>query len=222
MSKLNLFIVMLLALFIALPASAQVSLGLIGGLNLANINTDPQPEGNVDLKSRPVLGSGGVLELRLTENVGLYLQPMFLQKGAKAKGSVDEELDSVNVELKMNYIEIPVFLKFAFGANTIKPYLMAGPTLGLRLSARETGTLSIGGVQQEIDEDVKVNTRTFDFGLGFGAGVSFPLGNNFVFLEGRYALGLSNISDDPEDPDAKIKTRGIQIMTGIAFPLGGK
>lgn len=61
-----------------------------------------------------------------------------------------------------------------------------------------------------------------DFGLGFGAGVSFPLGTNALFVEGRYALGLSNINDDPEDPDTQIKNKGIQVIAGITFPLGGQ
>ncbi len=51
--------------------------------------------------------------------------------------------------------------------------------------------------------------------------MSLPLGNNTVFVEGRYSLGLSDINDDSSD-DTKIKTKGIQIMAGFTFPLGGE
>jgi hypothetical protein len=56
--------------------------------------------------------------------------------------------------------------------------------------------------------------------LNFGAGVSFPMGSNTLMLEAMYSLGLSDINDDPDDPDTKIKNKGIQIKAGITFPLG--
>ena len=72
------------------------------------------------------------------------------------------------------------------------------------------------------EDDIKDDVKNIDFGLAFGGGVSLPMGNKTVFVEGRYSLGLTDINDD-SDPDAdKIKTKGIQIMAGITFPLGGK
>lgn len=57
-----------------------------------------------------------------------------------------------------------------------------------------------------------------DLGLGFGGGVSMPMGNNTIFIEARYSLGLTDINDDDFD-DTKIKTKGFQIFAGITFPL---
>jgi opacity protein-like surface antigen len=234
MNKFNLFLVVLLALFVSLPAGAQVKLGVIGGLNLANVSTDPDPAQGLDLKNRTAFGVGGVLDVRLTENVALCLEPMYLKKGTNLEGRTADVdpvfaalFGSINIDLKMNanYLEIPAFLKLAFGTSTTKPYLMAGPTLGFRLSAKQTGTISSVGfieVEEKIDEDIKDNVKSTDFGLGFGAGVSFPAGNNAIFVEGRYALGLSDVNDDPEDLDTKIKTKGIQFMAGITFSIGSK
>ncbi len=74
--------------------------------------------------------------------------------------------------------------------------------------------------------------KSTDFGLGFGAGVSFPAGNNSMFIEGRYALGLTDVAKAgvvegmggqlTVDDDVDIKTGGILLMAGITFPLGGK
>ena len=100
-------------------------------------------------------------------------------------------------------------LKFAFGSGDTKPYVMAGPTVGWLLSAEVDG------------EDIKDDVKSIDFGIAFGGGVSLPMGNNTVFVEGRYSLGLTDINDDPTD-DTKFKTKGIQIMAGITFPLGGE
>lgn len=216
MSKFNLLLIALLALFIALPAGAQHRIGVIGGLNLANLSFDPELEG-VDLKNRTAFGAGGVLDLRLAENVALRFEPVFLQKGAKAEFT-DDVFGRIELTVKAGYLEMPMLVKLALGTSTTKPYLMAGPSIGLLLSAK---TITKAAGQQE-EEDIKEFVKDIDFGLNFGAGVSFPAGNNSIFVEGRYALGLINLNDDPEDPDTKIKSKGIQFMAGISFPLGGK
>jgi hypothetical protein len=100
---------------------------------------------------------------------------------------------------------------------------LAGPIIGFNMSS----SLNASGVDVEADEIVK----SADFGLAFGAGVSFPAGSSSIFVEGRYALGLTDVAeagtlkfigeDIPFD-DANVKTRGIQIMGGITFPLGSK
>jgi opacity protein-like surface antigen len=204
MKKLILFWAVVFALLMVVPVGAQHRIGLTGGLNLANVSTDPAPEG-FDLTNRTGFGVGGVLDLRLAENVALHLEPMYLQKGTKFEVN-GEEL----AKIKADYIEVPALVKIAFGTTQTKPYIMAGPSIGFLLSAKVD------------DEDIKEFVKSTDFGLGFGAGVSLPAGNNAFFIEGRYNLGLSNINDDPDDTETKIKTKGIQFMAGITFPLGAQ
>ncbi len=204
MKKMIILAVAMFTLITVLPANAQVNLGVVGGLNLAKVSFDPDPDG-VDLSNRTAFGIGGVLNFGLGETLALQLEPMFLQKGAKATG----QGITGETELKASYIEVPAMLKFAFGSGDTKPYVIAGPTIGYLLSAKQDET------------DIKDDVKSIDFGLTFGGGVSLPMGNNTVFVEGRYSFGLADINDD-SDPDAdKIKTKGIQIMAGITFPLGG-
>ena len=211
MKKMSVFLVVLLALCMVLPAKAQVNLGVLGGLNIANVSVDPLEEG-LDLSSRTAFGFGGVLDFGLNESVALHLEPMYLQKGTKAVA------DGVDIEFKVDYLEVPVMFKYAFGTSETKPYIMVGPTIGFNLNAKMK--VSAGGFSDE--EDIKDEIKSIDFGLGFGAGVSLAMGNNSIFVEARYAIGLTNINDDPDDPDTDIKTKGIQIFAGITFPLGSK
>ncbi len=209
-----------------MPASAQIRLGVIGGLNLARLNAGADPELDSFISNLTAFAGGGVVQFRLTENLALQFEPMYLQKGARVEGSFgDSDSDSslifnVNVKARLNYLELPAMLKLALGAGTTRPYIMAGPMLGLRLSAKETGSYSISGAKQEYDLDIKDQTKSLDFGAGFGAGVSFLAGKNSIFVQGRYALGLANISNDPDDSESKLKTRGIQIMAGLTIPMG--
>lgn len=206
MKKFSLLLVVIFALFMVMPAGAQNRIGIAGGLNLANVSVDPEIEG-LDYSNRTGFGFGGVLDLSLSENVALHFEPLYLQKGSKLEAGGEE------AKVKLSYIEVPALFKLALGTSTTRPYLMAGPTIGFLLSAK---------VSNGEEVDIKDDTKSIDIGLGFGAGVSFPAGNNSVFVEGRYALGLTNINDDPDDPDTEVKNKGIQVIAGITFPLGGQ
>ena len=214
MKKLSVLLAVFVVLGMIMSANAQVHFGVLGGVNLATVSVDPMPEEGLEFSNLTCFGFGGVLDYYLGESISLHLEPMYLQKGTKMIMTM-EGLGELTGEMNASYIEIPVMLKFEFGANNVRPYIMGGPTIGYRLSA-EMKT-SFGGEEQT--EDMKETTKDFDYGVVFGGGVSMQMGNNTFFVEGRYSLGLANINDDPEDPDTTIKTKGIQVFAGITFPL---
>lgn len=148
----------------------------------------------------------------LSQDLVLTLEPMYLQKGA--------ELDypGGDIKVKTAYLEVPVMLKYVFGGTGIRPYVMGSPTIGFNLGAEREHTHD----GETETEDVKDTVKSTDFGLGFGGGARVPAGNNFIFVEARYALGLTNTNEDPDDPDTDVKTKGVQIFAGITFPIGGE
>lgn len=131
MKKMSLFLVVLLALCMVLPVSAQVHVGFLCGLNLANLSFDPD-EG-MDFSSHTAFGFGGVFDSSLGENISVRLEPMYLQKGTETKEQ------GVDIEFKLTYLEVPIMLKYDFDSGDVKPYVMAGPTIGLNLSAKVKG-----------------------------------------------------------------------------------
>jgi len=207
MKKIRILLGMLLTLFMFLPVYAQGNFGVLGGWNLANASIDPDQ--GLDWKTRKVYGFGVVLDYSVTDFVTLHLEPMLLGKGPKAKEGEKK------VVFRLTYVEIPVMFKYIIGTNTIKPYLMAGPTIGFLQDAKLKVTT---GGDSEWD-DMKDDLKSIDFGFGFGAGLDLPIGNNSIFVEARYSLGLMNIADSAEGPYADVKTRGIQIFAGITFPM---
>jgi hypothetical protein len=225
----------LFSLLLALPAGAQqYYAGAVGGLNFADMDLAYATGEDQVTAGRTAFGIGGVFGLRLNENVCLELQPMYLQKGGTDKA------DQVNpdIEWKYSFLEVPTFVKATFGQE-IRPYVMAGPSFGFLLSAEAEG--EVGGVvsgqpTRTYKADLKDVTKSLDFGFGFGAGFSVPIGANIVFVDGRYTLGLANILQSGavewksgEDmiegqvsEGAELSTRGFQIMVGAAFPIGGQ
>lgn len=216
----NIVLIMTTALLIAAPADAQQRIGVVSGLNLTNVSVNPSNVGP-DTFNNIGFGIGGVLEQTLAQQVALHVGLMFLQKSTKADD--DDAIEFVEgvgfvegekATFKGSLIEVSVLPKLLLGRGSTQPYVLAGPTLSLLLSAKVSRTRG--------EEDVKEFFKDTDFGFDLGGGVRFPVGVNSFFVEGRFNLGLSNIYQNPEDPDTKIKTRGIQIMAGITFPLGGK
>lgn len=219
MRTLRIILVALPAMMIALtiPAEAQHRIGIVGGLNLATFDTELAP--NEKLSTYTGIGVGGILDLRLANNVVLHFEPMYLQKGAKLE---TVELQDVELKIKLSYIELPALLKLAFGKGASRPYLLAGPAIGFmssaKIAARTSGT-------PEVAVDAKQFFKDIDFNLAFGAGLSFAAGRNDIFVEGRYAAGIANIAESITDEqgtvvEGNVKTRGFQIMAGVLFPLG--
>ncbi len=213
MKKMCVLLSVLLTLCMVLPANAQVNLGFLGGLNLANISVDPPMEG-IELSNRIVFAVGGVFDYRFNKYFTLRLEPMYLQKGVKFE--TDEAPGGVDYKFKSAYLEIPMMMTYTFVIQRIKPYLIAGPTIGFCLSAKKY----ISWDSQHSDIDIKEDTESIDFGLGLGAGLSVPIGSNSIFLEARYVFGLTNINEEPSDP--VVKNKGIQIFAGLTFPFGNK
>lgn len=227
MKRFIYLLVALFALFMVLPTHAQqYYAGVVGGLNIAemDLNADGLDQ---EISTRYLVGIGGVFGVCLSKNVSLQLEPMYLQKG----GIMEQYAPSPDLFIKSSFLEVPLFLKITFGEN-IRPYILAGPTVGFLLDSEVKGEIS--GLT--FKADLKNILRRVDFGIGLGAGVSFPLGKGSVFLEGRYTFGLSNINkggtlefesgsiaitEVVEEHD-ELSTKGFQIMVGFTFPINAK
>jgi len=191
----------------SIQVNAQVNIGILGCMNIANVDLEPIEGKN--LTTQKVYGFGCLLDVKILESISICSEPMYLRKGTKCN---DVYYD---VDYKLTYLEVPVLFKYDFVPYENDLYLLAGPTLGYRINAKMK--ISIGYESEEID--IKDETKDFDFGISFGGGGSVPMGNTSIFFEARYCIGLKNVYDDPENPDTEIKTKDLLILAGVYFPL---
>jgi hypothetical protein len=221
----SVFLTFLLAFFVV-SINAQVKLGLQAGINLADVNVDPLPEGT-ETSMRTRFIAGGILNYNFSPLLSLQIEPAYVQKGASADISGTQIGGNFKAEgtYSADYIDIPVLLKASFGNPQIKPFLLAGISAAFLLGDVKINidkyTLNGQDVTSQLPSDIKEQTqkgKSTDFILDLGGGVLFPLGQVELFIEGQYNLGLTNVNDEPND-DTKIKTRGIQIKVGALFPL---
>ncbi len=171
---------------------------------------------------------GGLILIDLPGSPTLVFSPTYAQKGSKISGSVqDPSLGLIDTEQvwKLTYLDIPVLFRFNFQSESkSQPYVFIGPNIGFLVSAKVgVESVSIDGVPQDIrDEDVDIKEffKSTDFGLNLGGGLTLPFGNNSIFLEAAYNLGIANIGEIPEGEEGSVKNRGLQLKGGILFPLG--
>ncbi len=221
----SILLTFLLAFFIV-SANAQVKLGLQAGINLADVNVDPLPQG-YETSMRTGFMAGGILNFNFSPLLSLQAEPAYIQKGAAVDISATENGANIKAEgtYSAKYLDIPILLKASFGNQQVKPFLMAGVSVAFLLGDVKLNldkiTMNGQDVTSQVPSDQKEQTqkgKSIDFVLNLGGGVSIPLEQVELFIEGQYNLGLTNVNDEPND-DTKIKTKGIQIKAGALFPL---
>jgi len=194
-------------LFVAFTQSnaQNLRLGFKTGTIFANVTTTPSYTTN----TRTGLIIGGVAEIKVADI--FYIQPEleYIMKGAEITSG------GVSNTWKVNYLQIPVYLKLKFplqGAQ-FKPFVLAGPTFGINMSA--TVDWSNGG--QSGSEDIKSNTESLDMGLDFGAGAEYTIAPKISMYSAIfYGFGLSNIS---KYNNFTVKNNGFKINVGVLFDL---
>lgn len=165
---------------------------------------DLEEEIDENLKSRSGISFGGFLTYSINEIFAVQPEVLFTQKGAKAN---DEDWE---LSFNLSYLEIPVLAKIMIPAKgNIKPSLLAGPVVALKLS----GNTRVEWYGEEEEEDIEDGT---DFGLILGGSIDFGVGQGKLMIDIRYTLGLSQIGEiDGEDLD--MKNGVLSIMLGYSF-----
>ncbi len=206
--KFKIFLVLLVSIFITASSYSQVklSIGAEGGINISNFSGTPDPQSS----SRTGLIFGANLDIGFGHYISVQPGLRFIMKGASSTGA-----DGTAFVDKLNYLEIPVLLKATFHLTEVSPYLMAGPILGINMSANEDQTPQ-GGTTTTTDISQFISGT--DFGLLFGGGVGFKIAPKVdLFAQFGYCLGLSNILKNATT--STLKNTGIQLTAGAMFHL---
>lgn len=170
MKKYLLCLTMLVA--VSITAKAQFSLGIKGGVNFSNINTD-----NLSSSNRTGYQAGVFARI----GGGLYVQPEMYVSGTG--GDFHSNDNSVSGHVSFTNLNIPLLLGKRFGTSGTNFRIMAGPVY--------TGVLS-HSLSQSISD------AYHDFGnyksgtLGYQAGVGVDILGLTADL--RYEGGLTKIN----------------------------
>lgn len=212
--KQKLFLVLLFPLICAWTCGirAETSIGVVGGLASYSFAGDTPPNGAY----RSLKGGtfGAVCEIGITEYVTLSIQPSWTRKGTKIAYKVsgqEERVDSV--EVKLDYFSVPVLAKVF--TNSKRFYVSSGIEYAYLLDAKY--------ITVDTEQDANEELEKHDFSVIFGVGGQFPVGRFDVFIEGRYAQSILNVSTEEagssDKLEPRLKNKGFVLCAGILFGL---
>ena len=203
-----------LAALLSVPALAQPTFHIKGGLNVATLAGDDSAalEGD-DFESEPRLGgvAGAGVLLPLTPSVGLQVEALYSQKGevfADRLGELDNET------IRLDYVEIPAAIRFAVPTGSALEFgLSAGGYVGIPVQGEYEYETVAGGVTADLE------TRT-----DYGGLIGLDIGSGGVFAEARYTFGLTDaVEYDPSDdifPDYRNQVASLTL--GYRFGGGNR
>jgi hypothetical protein len=164
------------------------------------------------------LGGGLLAELDLAADVSISLQPSYTPRVSRQEfEDKGEVVDTIDYEIE--YLTLPLVVRVTGDPVGVRGFVTAGLELNLLLGAHQDD----GDGSRDLTEALDPTS----FGALFGAGVMIPAGRHFLLLEVRYVQGLEDIVDRrgtgvPSGlTSPSVKYRGLEVLAGFAFTLGG-
>lgn len=207
---------------------AQTTLTPKFGVSVYDFKSDNQE--NV---SNVVGITGGVsLSLTLSETLSLQPELVYIQKGASYKFEEpigDGILETREIDLKVNYLELPVLIKATFGPKNYRFFVNGGPTFSYGLGGKTSyslrwtfgdeivldesaeGDVNWGDYPEESEVQEVYFKNRFDVGAQFGGGITFF---NKVSLDVRYTIHFIKLDDE-----AQPQNRGLQVTVGMPISI---
>ncbi|MBK8108979.1 MAG: PorT family protein [Saprospiraceae bacterium] len=198
--------------FVALFTTANAQLGGRIGDNLAKASIGGDDTG--ETKMRPGFSAGLFYQI---QSGSLTIQPEinFAQQGTKF--NVDFLGSKLESTFTMNYIQVPILVKYGFGdMEKLNFFVEAGPYLGLGIGKAKAETCIDGGDCETEETEYGSSDEQIknpDFGAQFGAGVNI---NKNISVDVRYVLGLANLVNDGDEENSW-KNNAINIGVGYKF-----
>ena len=191
------------AVLAAAPLTAQSSFGIVGGLASSNITISGGGV-SASFSSRTGFAGGVSMTHPISKDFEFAPELLYVQKGSKVKDG------SSSLGVKLAYVEVPLLFRAKFGSSATRPFVLAGPAIGVKASCKLKGSDGGTSVSADCGSDFKV--KSADFGVMLGAG----LAANRFSVSVRYDLGLSNIADGA-DAGSSAKNRTFLFLVGVSL-----
>ena len=154
---------------------------------------------------------GGGIEFSFTKKITFEIDVLYFQKGSKIeRENLSLEIYIAPKEYTLHMICFPMLLRTKFLSGS-SPYILGGGEFSFIISHRYTNILN--GERRD-SFNIIDNTSKFDYGLIIGGGYEIKAEKCSFFIEGRYHLGLGNISKDYHVYES-MKTNTLVVVTGF-------
>lgn len=162
--------------------SSNAQIGVKGGLSLSNMYTEDVDDNNV------LLSFNAGLYASIPITTALAFQPEFLYSRKGSELEYNNAFTAGKAKFKLNYIEVPLLLKFNLTKNI---NVHAGPYVAYLIDAQVTNETD-GGTFDFVDNLDNDDFNKFDYGLSAGLGFDFQS----IGIGARYNYGLSTVGKE--------------------------
>lgn len=211
------------ALFVLLfgdkVASEKFHLSLDAGVNISGINRFDDGKTLI----APNFGLGTHIKLNDRFSLNPEFKPLS-RKGAKDVATPfglpsDLNVSSVSSDLILNYIEVPVLLRYYLDGGW---YLSAGPQFSFLTSAKQKSEVNlVSGTKINIEEDIDDNFNSFNW--SFPVEIGYSLVNKRegkgIDLRLRYSYGFNDVFENASIFSANHST--FQFIVTLPFIENG-
>ena len=194
-------------LAIVTGASAQLNLGVKGGVNMSNFYGDDLDDQNVKIGFHVGLAADYEFAYNSAIQTGLF----FTTKGAKYSESVG--VASADFTVNPMYLQLPVHYAYKLDVTPgTRIVFHAGPYVAYGIGGKSKLSGSLGDWDGETEWDVFGDDgfKRFDAGLGLGVGAEFGP----ILLDLGWDMGLVNIADSNS---GDIKNQNAYLSVGYKF-----
>ena len=200
------------------PLSARAQdrqIGLKAGASVATLQREHTQVGDDPFGTRTGLTIGGFALLPVRNRVALQLEALFTEKGASLPlRDPDIIQGSLSTRYDFQYLDLPVLVRVRGPRiRTATLHAFAGPSLGVRLSAKEQlvfETPAAAGFQRDLGDEMKF----FDVGFAVGSGVEIGR----AVIDARYTWGFGDVLSDAAG--TALSNRGFLITAGVRLFQG--
>jgi hypothetical protein len=183
-------------LMLSIASMAQFHLGVKGGANFTKVQGKSFKD-----EFRYGYTLGGFMEIRAGNKLVVQPEVLWNQYSTRVDSSYSNVYHNVfngNANVKLNYISIPLVVNYKLIGSFLS--LQAGPQFGILIDQDKTALQNGGDAFKHGD-------------FSMLAGIQLKLAN--IRINGRYNIGLNNISDLPDQE--KWKNEGFQLTVGLAL-----
>ena len=219
-------ILLVVGMMVTIFANAQISIGVKTGVNIADAKLSGISESLIPNTNSIALPMAGInMQYRITDQLSFQPEINYVQRGFKASEGFQFDLLNVPIPVgitaitKLNYLEIPLQLKYKFTTGKVQPYIMAGPSLAYATNGtiREVANLlidiNIGTQNINLNNN---NINRWEAGGRLTGGMAFETILGEIQLEGSYYHGLTDFFKNPI-VDVHAYNKGFTIQAGWCY-----
>lgn len=215
MRKTRLLLLVLALSFLMSPAARaeDLDLGVRAGFGFNDTDFDIALRNDPTATDKNNFVVGLAAEIHLVGGWAIETDALYTRRTTTYHPAAQGPLPAITTEYNLDFIEIPVNVRYQFKSGPLQPFVFLGANFGILVNA--TGDSNSGG--PVLHESVDDQFTTMSAAAEGGVGLRYRLKSTGALMaDVRYIYGLTDIASNSND---HWKIREVRVLAGFVFAL---